>query len=289
MKKIASLLLTLSLVFCVLFALPLNASAASTETQDGLEVTITTDKTEYTADEDIQVSVNIKNNNSYKVEDVSIETLLPEGLVLKTGNLSATDIDIEAGASYSAAFVAKLSEDLKDSSEGDQETNSPPTGDNLSVVLWVVLLIASVIGIFLTFKFKKTAKMMSLFLCFAMVLTMLPMSAFAAENSTTITVDKTITVDGKEYTITSTVSASKGIDNSGSENLQTLPEEIKDALGLAKDTDDTDSDGLTDYEELIIVGTDPTKYDTDNNGINDANDDADTDGLSNIEEVRLGT
>lgn len=78
MKKIASLLFALSLVFCVLLALPLNASAASTGTQDGLEVTITTDKTEYTADEDIQVSVNIKNNNSYKVEDVSIETLLPK-------------------------------------------------------------------------------------------------------------------------------------------------------------------------------------------------------------------
>lgn len=60
MKKIARLLLTLSLVFCVLLALPLNASAASSATQDGLEVTITNDKTEYTADEDIQVSVNIK-------------------------------------------------------------------------------------------------------------------------------------------------------------------------------------------------------------------------------------
>ena len=289
MKKITSLLLTLSLVFCVLLALPLNASAASTGTQDGLEVTITTDKTEYTADEDIQVSVNIKNNNSYKVEDVSIETLLPEGLVLKTGNLSATNIDIEAGASYSAPVVAQLSEDLKDIGGKDQETNSPQTGDNFNIVLWVVLLIASAVGIVLTFKYKKTAQMMSLFLCFAMVLTMLPMSAFAAENSTTITVDKTITVGDKEYTIISTVTVSKEIDNNESENPQTLSEEIRDALGLAKDTDDTDGDGLTDYEELIIVGTDPTKYDTDNNGVNDANDDEDADGLSNIGEVRLGT
>lgn len=216
MKKIASLLLTLSLVFCVLLALPLNASAASTATQDGLEVTIATDKTEYTADENIQVSVNIKNTNTYKVEDVSIETLLPEGLVLKAGNLSATDIDIEAGASYSASVVAQLSEDLKGNEEtkpddttkpggNDQVTSSPQTGDNSNIVLWVVLLIASAVGIVLTVKFKKTAKMMSLFLCFAMILTMLPMSAFAAEKSTTITVDKTITIDGKEYTIKTNV------------------------------------------------------------------------------------
>ena len=61
-------------------------------TQDGLEVILTTDKAEYTANKDIQVSINVKNNNSYKVKDVSIEALIPEGLVLKTGNLSATDI-----------------------------------------------------------------------------------------------------------------------------------------------------------------------------------------------------
>ena len=70
---------------------------------------------------------------------------------------------------------------------------------------------------------------------------------------------------------------------------QTLPDEIKDALGLAKDTDDSDSDGLTDYEELMIVGTDPLKYDTDDDGVSDVEDDEDNDGLSNLEEVRLGT
>lgn len=217
MKKIASLLLTLSLVFCVLLALPLNTSAASTATQNGLEVTITADKDEYTADEDVHVSVNIKNNNSYKVEDISVETLLPEGLVLKTGNLSTTDIDIESGASYSASVVVQLSENLKDDGEikpdditkpdgNDQETSSPQTGDNSNIVLWVVLLIVSVVGIALTFKFKKTTQMMSMFLCIAMVLTMLPMSAFAVGNDTAIImVDKTITVDGKEYIIKTNV------------------------------------------------------------------------------------
>ena len=72
-------------------------------------------------------------------------------------------------------------------------------------------------------------------------------------------------------------------------NEKTLPDEIKDALGLSKDTDDSDSDGLTDYDELMIVGTDPLKYDTDNDGVCDAEDDEDSDGLSNLEEVQLGT
>lgn len=244
MKKITSLLLALSLAFCVLLAPPRNVSAAGTETQDGLEASITTDKAEYTADEDIQVSVNIKNDNPYRVEDVSVETLLPEGLVLKTGNLSAADIDIEAGASYSVSAVAQLSEDEKEtkpddttkpadtaqsgdtakpadtdqsgdttkpedtanSGGNDQDTNSPQTGDNSNIVLWVVLFIAFAVGIILTFKFKfkKTAMILSLFLCFATVLAMLSMSV-TTENITEITVDKTITVNGKEYTIVSKV------------------------------------------------------------------------------------
>lgn len=222
MKKIASKFLALSLAFGMFLALPGNASAAGTGTQDGLEAAVTTNKTEYTADEDILVSVNIKNNNSYKVEDVSVETLLPEGLVLKTGTLSAADIDIEAGASYSDSVVAQLSEDLKDKKEttpadttkpedtskpggNGQDTNSPQTDDNSSIVLWAVLLIASAVGIILASKSKKTMKIMSLLLCIAAVLAMLPMSVFTAANVMEITVDKTITVDGKKYTIVSKV------------------------------------------------------------------------------------
>jgi hypothetical protein len=63
------------------------------------------DKTEYAVKEDIQVSVSIKNNSLYKMEDISIETLLPEGLVLKNGSLIVEDIDLEAGESSSIDVV----------------------------------------------------------------------------------------------------------------------------------------------------------------------------------------
>lgn len=328
MKKIASLILTLSLVFGVLLALPLNVSAASSATQDGLEVIITTDKTEYTSDEDISVSVSIRNNNPYRVENVSIETLLPEGLVLKSGNLTETNIDVDAGASYFAYVIAKASDGLTDNEETNpvtttlsetattqeettttaqttskpknsakpagttKKSNAPDTGDNSNVTLWLaVLAVSGCVFVVLAFRNRKYAsKMLSMFLCLTMLSTMLPSDTLADEGDTSsVTVDTAITVDGKEYTITSTVSVGKEIDNSESETPQVLSDEIKDALGLSKDTDDTDGDGLTDYEELVVVGTDPTKADTDSNGINDADDDSDADGLTNIEEVRLGT
>lgn len=312
-EKIASLLLTLSLVFCVLLSLPINVSAASTATQDGLEVTIITDKTEYTADEYIQVSVNIKNNNSYRVEDVYIETLLPEGLVLKAGNLSATDIDIEAGASYSASVVAQLSEILKDDEEtkpdnttkpddttkpndttmpygNAQGTSYPKTGDNSNIILWVVLLIASAIGIVFTFKFKKKAQVISLLLCVALVLTMLPMSAFAAENDTaTITVDKTITANGKEFKITSTVKYSVETGGDTPNDEQVVPDEIAKLFGVDPNEYDSDNDGLSNYVEIYMSDTDPTLADTDEDGTPDADEDADQDGLSNAQELEIGT
>ncbi|MDE7112733.1 MAG: thrombospondin type 3 repeat-containing protein, partial [Acetatifactor sp.] len=52
---------------------------------------------------------------------------------------------------------------------------------------------------------------------------------------------------------------------------------------------DTDSDGLTDWEELTQTGTNPILEDTDGNGILDGAEDFDGDGLSNQEEIAAGT
>lgn len=75
-------------------------------------------------------------------------------------------------------------------------------------------------------------------------------------------------------------------------------------LGLNPNSADTDSDVLTDYDEISVYLTEPTDPDSDGDGIEDgyeilksfnpldpedAHLDADLDGLSNLEEVRLGT
>ena len=52
---------------------------------------------------------------------------------------------------------------------------------------------------------------------------------------------------------------------------------------------DTDGDGLDDYYEVSISGTDPSRVDTDDNGINDGDEDYDEDGLTILEEKSLGT
>lgn len=48
---------------------------------------------------------------------------------------------------------------------------------------------------------------------------------------------------------------------------------------------DTDGDGLTDFDEIVITKTDPLKEDTDDNGVLDCDEDFDRDGLINIDEL----
>lgn len=68
-----------------------------------------------------------------------------------------------------------------------------------------------------------------------------------------------------------------------------LPDYLEELYGTDSNNADTDGDRLTDYEEILSLGTNPLKYDTDENGINDADDDIDGDALSNKAELKLGT
>lgn len=192
MKKIASLFSTLCIMCCILLVLPLNASAASSDIQDGLEVSIITNKDEYSADEDVQVSVNVKNTNSNSVGEISIQTLLPEGLVVKSGDLKITNITIDPGKTYSNNVIAQLSDDLKKDNgtepddttkpggtTADKDSNGsndstrpenttqpgnnkditvPKTGDTSQIVLWIVLFVISAICITLLIIFRSKAK-----------------------------------------------------------------------------------------------------------------------------------
>lgn len=64
---------------------------------------------------------------------------------------------------------------------------------------------------------------------------------------------------------------------------------IEKKLKLKHNTADTDGDGLLDGYELYVTFTDPSKKDSNGNGISDGEDDQDKDGLSNLEEQELKT
>jgi hypothetical protein len=52
---------------------------------------------------------------------------------------------------------------------------------------------------------------------------------------------------------------------------------------------DTDGDGLNDYDEVSITNSDPLNKDSNEDGINDGAEDTDGDGLTNLQETELQT
>ena len=105
------------------FALP--SFAASSGSQYGLEATIVTDKENYKANEEIHVTVTVKNTNDFKVEDVSIESLLPETLTLKDGSSSTKTVDLEAGETLTLSFMAVKEKEETSATVPESEGTTP--------------------------------------------------------------------------------------------------------------------------------------------------------------------
>ena len=68
-----------------------------------------------------------------------------------------------------------------------------------------------------------------------------------------------------------------------------LPDDYEKIIGTEPKKKDSDGDGLTDYQEHFLTGTDPNRYDSIQKGVPDSKVDIDGDGLSNEEELKLGT
>lgn len=127
-KKLLALTMAVLLAFAC-FALP--SFAASSGSQYGLEATIVTDKENYKANEEIHVTVTVKNTNDFKVEDVSIESLLPETLTLKDGSSSTKTVDLEAGETLTLSFTAVKEKEETSATVPESEGTTPTESETV--------------------------------------------------------------------------------------------------------------------------------------------------------------
>lgn len=99
--------------------------SAATNTQDGLKVTLTTDKDMYSQSDEIKVNISVENTNSFDVNNVSLESIIPDGLELKKDySSSATIGNLAAGDSYKYELVLQKSEEsvpVEDGENADSE------------------------------------------------------------------------------------------------------------------------------------------------------------------------
>lgn len=121
-KKLLAFTLSVLLAFAC-YVVP--AFASSSASQYGLEATLVTDKESYKANEEIHVTVTVKNTNDFKVEAVSIESLLPETLTLKDGSNSTKTVDLEPGETLTLSFTAVKDKEEISATEPESQSTEP--------------------------------------------------------------------------------------------------------------------------------------------------------------------
>ncbi len=306
MKRTVTLLLSLVLTMTLLLNLPFGVSAADTDSLSGVEATLLSDKEDYAADEQVQISLLLSNTNSYPVEELTAKVTDIQALSLFSGGIEMTGAVLEAGKSLEVSAVytrsdtqalttAPTEEETQTAAVPETEGSVPEeTGtsqqedDSLTpkilIITGVIAVVLIALVILLVLRRKKAVKALCLLLCLAMLLPMFPMNASAA-NSTAITVSKTVTIDGTAYTIEVQVAFLAAAESQN----EALPTLVQQLYGVAPNQEDADGDTLSNFIEIYRTGTDPNLADTDGDGLTDAQEDADGDGIANGGELLRGT
>lgn len=74
------------LVFMMmLFCTGLNVHAD--EVKDGISVTVSSDKENYSSEDEVKLKITVKNTNDFEVSNIKIENILPDGISLVSGDL----------------------------------------------------------------------------------------------------------------------------------------------------------------------------------------------------------
>ena len=382
-KRLASLFFTMLVIIgCTTGSL--KAFAAD---NGKLAITVTADKENYSNGDTVKLKVDVKNNNSYKIDKLSLE-----------GSISS-DFTISENKSYNMTLEPSESKSYTISAKSNN-ANSPKTGVKSPVLPAIILFVSCGAIVLILIKNKKARKMFAIVICAASVSAFgIDFNAFKSDAAVEIidvtkeatfkynnkdvtlkinakyedmgiisvnteplgemledgtynvnevipTLDGTLKRSGEikefSYKITDMKNAvvAEGkltpaekwtiedfglvvggnnveltavdndnkvyvtreiIFNLNEENMKNTNVDLSDAdgdklcayyeswFGTDPSKADTDGDGLNDYDEIYLYNTDPTKADSDGNGINDYDDDVDKDGLSLREELELGT
>ena len=187
-SRVLALVLTVILAVC-LFTLPVMAASAS---GGGLELTLNTDKTEYTAEEQITASLTVKNTTESAIGSLVAEHIVPNGFSVVSGTSQKSIETLAAGESVTVDVV--------------YTATNPKTGDDTVAAVAAVMIAAAAGLVVLGAADPKARKsIISMFLCCVMVAGLV-VGVRADELTDGVTVSTTVKVDGTEVTLSAKVS-----------------------------------------------------------------------------------
>ncbi|MBR4026589.1 MAG: M4 family metallopeptidase [Lachnospiraceae bacterium] len=127
MNKIKKVLIVFTMI--VLVSVSNHSFLAATVSQDGLEVTLSTDKAEYHKNEQIIVTLTVKNTNDFSITDLSLENLVPEGYKLAENNDIAKQVE-SLGAGETVSLTVTYIADSMDNETEDEDKTESDESDN---------------------------------------------------------------------------------------------------------------------------------------------------------------
>ena len=220
MKKLISIfLLTIMCLFLTDTLTGLKAEAAEKAEQSGIAVSISSNRDDYTAAEDAQISYSIRNTNDADLDGVNWELQLPDGLAAKSGNLSGENLRIRAGESYEGSVSVEITSpdtteavtDTAETTTANGTTTAPAVkaGEQKSAIgIFGIIAAAAALAWIARKRSRKLFGILSVFFCAGMIAVSAPVRIFAAdEEGISIEAEKTVKIDGTNYTIKLNVSA----------------------------------------------------------------------------------
>ena len=210
MLKRSKIVAGVAVVFLSMVTMMMPVFAAE-DTNRAPELSVQTDKSEYSDSDNIAEIVKVNNLSTNPLTNIEIKVQVPEGYVTADGRGSSgegiyTITQIAGGdtSETSVVFTPKKA----DQGAVQNANNNPGTGDFSHAQLWVCILLISAGFIVFVVKKKKGKKLITVLLVITMIGAVVPaisMSrAYAAETGTatkTITATKDITVAGKNVTL----------------------------------------------------------------------------------------
>lgn len=208
-KTILSIFLTLTLIMSVV---TFSVSAAETA---ALSVQLKTDKEEYTADEDIALTLEIRNSSTGRLVDIAYDITAPDGYELKSGSVSGGETELLAGGtlSYDSVYSAETK-----GPDNPEKPDNPETGGSINPVIPLITAAVCVAALFMLNR-KKSKNLIALILCITLSASALPLDVAADEigkaaaDTADVTVTKDITAGGAKKTFTARVTAGKTADS----------------------------------------------------------------------------
>lgn len=211
MKKMKKLYAILLVVFVFFTAMTTTAFAADVS-QDGLEVSLVTDKEAYNQGEQIAVTLAVKNTNEFAVKNVTLENLIPDGYVLADGASATKELEsLEPSetAELAVTFVAKGETPTDPTNPTDPTEPDDPScpGNN---DWWKIALpifgVTGLVGIIIALvQFKKILALILAIILAGSVFTGSIFHSEANDGQKSINITETVKVDSEDKEITANV------------------------------------------------------------------------------------